>query len=251
MLLEWSILCIFYDGLSEFSKMSLDHSAGGSLHLKKMPTEAQELIEMVANNQFMYTSERNPMNNGITQKKGVLEIDTLNAILAQNKILTQQVNMISQNLTGIQATSGSTKEASFEEEAYDPENIAMEEVNYMGESYENTYNPSRRNHQNLSWKDQQKPHQGFNNNNGGRNRFGNSKSFSSSFEQQTENSKQNFSDLAAIVSDLSKTTLSFMTETRSSIRNLEAQVGRLSKRVTEISPSTLPRNTEENPKREC
>ena len=66
--------------------MSLDHSAGGSLHLKT-PVEAQ-LIEMVANNQFMYTSERNPVNNGTNQKKGVLEIDTLNAILAQNKILT-------------------------------------------------------------------------------------------------------------------------------------------------------------------
>ena len=101
MLSEWSIIGIFYDGLSELSKMSLDSSAGGSLHLKKTPAEAQELIEMVANNQFMYTSKRNLVNNGTTQKKGVLEIDTLNAILVQNKLLTQQVNMISQNLTGL------------------------------------------------------------------------------------------------------------------------------------------------------
>ena len=72
MLSEWSIIGIFYDGLSELSKMSLDSSAGGSLHLKKTPTEAQELIEMVANNQFMYTSERNPMNNVTNQKKGVI-----------------------------------------------------------------------------------------------------------------------------------------------------------------------------------
>ena len=50
MLSEWSIIGIFYDGLSELSKMSLDSSAGGSLHLKKTPAEAQELIEMVANN---------------------------------------------------------------------------------------------------------------------------------------------------------------------------------------------------------
>ena len=64
MLLEWTILDIFYDGLSELSKMSLDTSAGGSIHLKKTPAEAQELIDMVANNQFMYTSERNPVNNG-------------------------------------------------------------------------------------------------------------------------------------------------------------------------------------------
>ena len=68
MLLEWTILDIFYDGLSELSKMSLDYSAGGSLHLKT-PAEAQELIKMVVNNQFMYISERNPMNNGTTQKK--------------------------------------------------------------------------------------------------------------------------------------------------------------------------------------
>ena len=122
MLSEWSIIGILYDGLSKLSKMSLDSSAGGSLHLKKTPAEAQELIEMVANNQFMYTSERNPVNNGTSQKKGVLEIDTLNAILAQNKILTQQVNMISQSLSGMQNAPSSTKEASSEEEACDPEN---------------------------------------------------------------------------------------------------------------------------------
>ena len=168
---EWTILDIFYYGLSEFSKMSLDHSASGSIHLKKTPAEAQELIDMVANNQFMYTSERNPVSNGTPQKKGVLEIDTLNAILAQNKILTQQVNMISQSLNGMQAASNSTQEASSEEEAYDPENPAIAEVNYMGEPYGNTYNSSWRNHPNFSWKDQQNPQQGFNN--GGRNRFSN------------------------------------------------------------------------------
>ncbi|XLT46965.1 hypothetical protein HN873_039569 [Arachis hypogaea] len=133
--------------------------------------------------------------------------------------------MISQSLFGMQAATGSTKEASSEEEAYDPENPAIEEVNYMGEPYGNTYNPLWRNHPNLSWKDQQRP--------------------------QQENSKQSPSDLATIVSDLIKTTQSFMTETRSSIRNLEAQVGQLSNKITELPPSTLPSNTEENPKREC
>ena len=197
--------------------MSLDNFAGGSLHLKKTPAEAQELIDMVANNQFMYTSERNPVSNGMPQRKGVLEIDTLNAILARNKILTQQVNMISQSLSGMQATPGSTKDASSEEEAYDLENPSMEEVNYMGESYRNTYNPSWRNHPNLSWKDQQKPQQGFNN--GGRNRFSNSKPFPSSSQQQIETSEQSPSSFANIVSYLSKATLSFMNEIRSSIRN--------------------------------
>ncbi|KAL4294257.1 hypothetical protein AHAS_Ahas18G0210000 [Arachis hypogaea] len=119
----------------------------------------------------------------------------------------------------------------------------------MGEPYGNTYNPSWRNHPNFSWKDQQKPQQGFNN--GGRNRFSNSKPFPSSTQQQTENSEQNTTNLANLVSDLSKATLSFMNETRSSIRNLEAQVGQLSKKITETPPSALPSNTEENPKGEC
>ena len=172
-----------------------------------MPIEAQELIDMVANNQFMYTSERNPVSNRMPLRKGVLEIDTLNSILAQNKILTQQVNMISHSLNGLQATSNNTKEASSEEEAYDPDNPAIAEVNYMGEPYGNTYNSSWRNHPNFSWKDQQKPQQGFNN--GGRNRFSNSKPFPSSTQQQTENSEQNPSSLANIVSDLSKATFKF------------------------------------------
>jgi len=69
MLLEWSIIGMFYDGLSKITKISLDSSAGGSLHLKKIPAEARELIEMVTNNQFIYTFERNSVNHGISQKK--------------------------------------------------------------------------------------------------------------------------------------------------------------------------------------
>ena len=75
-------------------------------------------------------------------------------MLAQNKMLTQQVNMIFQSLNGWQNTSNNTKEESSEEKAYDPENPAMAEVNYMGEPYGNTYNSSWRNHPNFSWKDQ-------------------------------------------------------------------------------------------------
>ena len=59
----------------------------------------------------MYTSERNSVSNGTPQRKGVLEIDALNAILAQNKMLNQQVKMISQSLNGWQNASNSTKEA--------------------------------------------------------------------------------------------------------------------------------------------
>ncbi|KAL4344759.1 hypothetical protein AHAS_Ahas11G0210500 [Arachis hypogaea] len=44
---KWTQLDIFYEGLGEMSKMSLDTSAGGSLHKKKTPEETIELIELV------------------------------------------------------------------------------------------------------------------------------------------------------------------------------------------------------------
>ncbi|KAL4329468.1 hypothetical protein AHAS_Ahas13G0303100 [Arachis hypogaea] len=162
MILDWTILDIFYDGLSEASKMSLDHSAGGSLHFKKMPKEAQELIDMVANNQYMYTSDRNPVNNGATQKSGVLEVDTLDAILAQNKLMSQQINMISQHLSGTQSLDAYCPEIVYEIDASDNAWTIMEEVNYMGKSsrtsnnnpYSNTFNQGWRNHPNFGWRDQ-------------------------------------------------------------------------------------------------
>nr|XP_025612527.1 uncharacterized protein LOC112705759 [Arachis hypogaea] len=42
-----------------------------------------------------------------------------------------------------------------------------------------------------------------------------------------------------------------MAETRSSIQNMEIQVGQLTKRIPEIPSNTLPSNTEVNPKKEC
>ncbi|XP_057719875.1 uncharacterized protein LOC130934308 [Arachis stenosperma] len=66
-----------------------------------------------------------------------------------------------------------------------------------------------------------------------------------------EISKQSLSKLATIISNLSKTTHSFIIETRSSIRNLEVQIGRLSKRIPEIPSNTLPSNTEVNPREKC
>ncbi|XP_016178400.1 uncharacterized protein PFB0145c-like [Arachis ipaensis] len=135
----------------------------------------------------------------------------------------------------------------------------MEEVNYMGNfsrnfnknPYSNIFNQRWRNHLNFGWRDQQNPQQGFNNNRNGmyQNQF-NNKPFETS-QQQLETPRQSLSDLAGIVSNLSKTTHSFVTETKSSIRNLEIQIGQLSKRIPEIPSNTLPNNTEGNPKEEC
>ncbi|XP_016192757.1 uncharacterized protein LOC107633665 [Arachis ipaensis] len=70
-------------------------------------------------------------------------------------------------------------------------------------------------------------------------------------QQQMETLTQSLSDLATIVSNISKITQIFMVETRSFIRNLEIRVGQLSKKIPEIPSNTLPSKTEVNPKEEC
>ena len=53
---EWVQLDIFYYGLTEKAHMSLDHSAEGSIHMRKTIEEAQELIDTVARNQHLYSN---------------------------------------------------------------------------------------------------------------------------------------------------------------------------------------------------
>ncbi|MED6196657.1 hypothetical protein PIB30_049465 [Stylosanthes scabra] len=51
---------MFYDGLTLQSRAQIDSSAGGSLHTK-IVEEAQDLIELVANNQYLYST---PLERG-------------------------------------------------------------------------------------------------------------------------------------------------------------------------------------------
>ncbi|MED6128706.1 hypothetical protein PIB30_100609, partial [Stylosanthes scabra] len=71
----------FYDRLSNTSRILLNSSAGGSLQLKT-PAEAMELIELMATNQYMFTSDR-------SVKRGVMEIDSTNSILARMDAMAQ------------------------------------------------------------------------------------------------------------------------------------------------------------------
>ena len=71
----------------------LDASAGGSIKWKT-PEEAYELIEnMTANDKEAYTERAH------SQKKGILELQSQDALLAQNKIMTQQLGTLMKKLS--------------------------------------------------------------------------------------------------------------------------------------------------------
>ena len=84
MFTEWDKLQNFYEGLTLKSQEALDHSAGGSLQLMKTAEEAQELIDMVANNQYFFAHQRSRQPS---QRRGVMELEGVDSILAQNKIM--------------------------------------------------------------------------------------------------------------------------------------------------------------------
>ncbi|KAL4322147.1 hypothetical protein AHAS_Ahas14G0181400 [Arachis hypogaea] len=80
---KWVKLDIFYYGLTDMAKMSLDHSASGSIHMKKTIEEAHTLIETVFNNQHLYSSNETPI------KGEVKTVSTESDPPEQSKSLTQ------------------------------------------------------------------------------------------------------------------------------------------------------------------
>ncbi|KAL4343421.1 hypothetical protein AHAS_Ahas11G0076700 [Arachis hypogaea] len=243
---KWTQLDIFYEGLGEMSKMSLDTSAGGSLHKKKTPEETIELIELVASNQYLYSYNRNPVNSETPQKRGVLEVEAVNALLAQNKLMSQQINLLTQQMGGMQVSAINTQnppqEISYDiagnfvqNDNHDYAQPSYEQVNYMGsgprnpnnDPYSKTYNPGWRNHPNFGWRDQPQRPQNVNN--------------------SSQGGFQHNNDLEAIL-------IGFRQETRTSIKNLEIQMGQLATKVNEIDQRTtnsLPGNTIPNPREKC
>ncbi|KAL4287664.1 hypothetical protein AHAS_Ahas19G0208800 [Arachis hypogaea] len=76
--------------------------------MKKTTEETLKLIEMVANNQYLYSSERTAM------RKGVMELDALDTILTQNKAVSQQINDITQLLGELQVSAINTQDAPYD-----------------------------------------------------------------------------------------------------------------------------------------
>ncbi|MED6166871.1 hypothetical protein PIB30_113604, partial [Stylosanthes scabra] len=68
-------------------KPSMMRFANGSLRTKT-PEEALELIELVATNQYMNFSERS------TMRKGVLEVDSVNALMTQLSTISKKLEKL-------------------------------------------------------------------------------------------------------------------------------------------------------------
>ncbi|XP_020972946.1 uncharacterized protein LOC110269457 [Arachis ipaensis] len=151
---DWVQLHIFYDGLFYESRKAVDHLSGGSLNRKKTVEEAIEVIETVAENEYYYASERH-------NTKGVMELNHVDTILAQNKVFAKQLAELTRKLETKQVAAIHTQD---QEEA-STEGGDWEEANYVGnqqrqpyDPHSNTYNPGWKNHPNFEWGNQQNQH---------------------------------------------------------------------------------------------
>ncbi|XP_025628423.1 uncharacterized protein [Arachis hypogaea] len=143
---------------------ALDYSSGGSLQMMKTAQEAYDLIDMVANNEYFYSSERQA-----APKKGVFELEGVDTILAQNKLmqqqLQQQIESMTKRMDGLQLAAVSTTNQppvvwGQQEENYEEQQ--PKQVQYMhnqgsgsNDFHGDTYNSSWRNHPNLKWGENQ------------------------------------------------------------------------------------------------
>lgn len=84
---------LFRQGLQDMSKTMLDASAGGSIALKS-PADAVKIINQMALNTRKSSHNRNPNQ----RKSGILELEANNAVLAQNKLLTQQIEAMQKEM---------------------------------------------------------------------------------------------------------------------------------------------------------
>ncbi|KAI4297463.1 hypothetical protein L6164_037352 [Bauhinia variegata] len=157
----WIQVQSFYNGLLPHARSMVDAAAGGALNFKT-PEQAWDLLEMMANNDYQRQGER------VVVKKGIMEVDTLNALLAQNKIMTQQLANLSKKVEGLNISAVSLPSISCDfcggnhSSGECPRNMfgqsSQEQLNYLGnpprpqnDPFSNTYNLGWRNHPNISW----------------------------------------------------------------------------------------------------
>ncbi|XP_052728439.1 uncharacterized protein LOC128195242 [Vigna angularis] len=249
---EWLQVQTFYNGLSPTFKAMLDAASGGSFILKT-PEEALETLELMANNTVNMQFDRQ------NRKAGVLEVNTLDAILAQNKLLTQQITDLTQKMGIMQANNVNIRSPGCDfcggmhqngECQATHQEVHVNAVEQQQNQFSTNFNANWRPQQPRPWSNpiQSNPprpqyqYQAQPNNQG-------NKMFT------LENALEK---LTMQTSTFVEQTSNFMSETRTnfknqeaSIRNLENQIGQLSRQLSEISPGTFPSDTIPNPREQC
>ncbi|GAU37514.1 hypothetical protein TSUD_21190 [Trifolium subterraneum] len=252
---ELTQIHIFRSGLLQQIKLLLDATAGGSL-LSLSAADATAIIEKMALSDCQGDYNRNPVH----KKAGILELDTSDAVLAQNKLLTNTVDQLSKQMArmiSLQEETGKAKQVAFcklctGDHATGHCPPTKEEVNFMGNQprqnqYQNNAGYQRNNNATYG--------QGWRQDAGSSNR----QRQYESFNQPPPTNNQN--------SNLEETMKKFMEQqhkfqqdvqiyqrgNNAVLRNLGTQIGQIARQVASNNnqPGSFAANTEPNPKEQC
>ncbi|XP_020206209.1 uncharacterized protein LOC109791331 [Cajanus cajan] len=240
----------FYNGLQPQTKMILDASFGG-LVMFRIAEEAITMIESMASTDF-----RSQHGKSSSHKRGVLELSTQDAVLAQNKFLSQQIEPLNQQMAKLpqQLQAMQTNAPPMQQvlscdfcggdhpNGYCAESSSSqgEEVNYMG-------NQGRKNFSQHPYP--QNSNQGWRNNYRGNKQDMNASSSSRPPHQhQHPPLYERTTKLEDTLQQFMQLSMSNQKNTDTSIKNLEIQVGQIAKKLAEQQKCFFSANTEKNPK---
>ncbi|XP_061367654.1 uncharacterized protein LOC133310700 [Gastrolobium bilobum] len=243
---------IFFNGSKPEVRMVLNGAAGGTIKTLRA-NETLELIERMAANE----------NQGLSAKpkRGILQLEGNDVVLAENSLLSQQVANLTSRLDKMQLAGVQTKVVAVVCE-YCQDNHESNECHTLLSS-----DPPQQVHVNGVWYDQRpQPHN--------ISRTQNYPSGGNNFQRRVQGTGLDFksnnylqpppipakkpSELEKLVGQMVQHSNAFMEETQAntkntqaSIRNLENQIGQLAKQMADRTPGTFPSNTVTNPKKDC
>ncbi|XP_057441160.1 uncharacterized protein LOC130733103 [Lotus japonicus] len=234
----------FYDGLADSARSNLEAAASGEFEALSAQA-GWNLINKMAESAVNSTNDRQ-------NRRGVLEIEAYDRMVASNKQLSQQMTAMQRqfqaakisNVDNIHCGTCGGRHASEDCGAdFDEEVKAL--GNSQNNPYSNTYNPGWRNHPNFSWREQNNFNQGGNNQRQYSNqRFQSQNSGPQQNQDQgSGNGKKSLEEL--MENFINKADTSFKNH-EAAIKNLETQVGQMAKQMSERPSGTMARLSEED-----
>ncbi|KAK7395179.1 hypothetical protein VNO78_15726 [Psophocarpus tetragonolobus] len=215
-------LNIFCNGLRPDTKMILDAAAGGTM----MSVEAEQatiIIEALAS-----TDHQAQHNRQTVQRKGMLDLSTTDAILAQNKILTQQMEALTKQMANLPEQLKAVQSS--------PSQQQPMRCNFCGGDHPDGHWVENNQGQNFGWKQdagpshRQPPYQ---------------------HQQQNPSVYERTAKLEDTLEKFIQASITNQKNTEASIINLETQVGQLAKQLSDQQAGHFLANTQTNPKEHC
>ena len=117
----------FYKGVNNAVRVNIDTAAGDTI-MSKIPEDALDLFEEIANTQSLWSNERT-----ITKKAGAIEVDSLTILNAKFDALTKRMDKVNMNAISTLSSSCKLFQGGHPTiECQMMQGMTTEGVNYMG-----------------------------------------------------------------------------------------------------------------------